>query len=150
MRLQDSRKHGGTAMSMNRIWERLFLGSWHDAVALSTANPDDIETVITLSIAPVLKKRRGVNYLHLPVEDAQPISVGQVDAILDAIAENIRWGKVLVHCGEGISRAPIMVAAYMHTVGYKNIDAALKEIATVRPIIDPSDVLLNSVKEHLG
>jgi protein-tyrosine phosphatase len=136
-------------MSITRVWERLFLGSWGDAVDLSAANPNAIDTVITLSIAPVPKKRSGLNYLHFPVEDAQPIQVGAFDGILDAVSENIRWGKVLVHCGEGISRAPIMVAAYMHAVGYMNIDAALDEIRALRPLIDPSDVLLNSVREHL-
>ncbi len=136
-------------MSITQVWERLFLGSWGDAVDLSTANPHGINTVITLSIAPVSKKRVGLNYLHFPVEDAQPILVGQVDAILDAIGENIRWGRVLVHCGEGISRAPILTAAYMDAVGYKNIDAALREIRQVRPIINPSDILLASVREHL-
>jgi protein-tyrosine phosphatase len=90
-----------------------------------------------------------VNYLHFPVEDAQPIQVGAFDGILDSIGENIRWGRVLVHCGEGISRAPILTAAYMDAVGYKNIDAALKEIAAVRPVINPSDILLASVREHL-
>jgi len=136
-------------MSITRVWERLFLGSWGDAVDLSAANPNAIDTVITLSIAPVPKKRTGMNYLHFPVEDAQPTQVGAFDGIMDAISENIRWGKVFVHCGEGISRAPIMVAAYMHVVGYKNIDAALEEIAKLRPIISPSDILLASVKEHL-
>jgi hypothetical protein len=42
-----------------------------------------------------------------------------------------------------------MTAAWMHVVGYRNIDAALKEIARVRPIIDASSILLASVKEHL-
>jgi protein-tyrosine phosphatase len=136
-------------MSMTQVWERLFLGSWHDAGALHTSNPHGIDTVITLSIAPVPKKRKGVNYLHFPIEDAQPIQVGAFDGILDAIAENIRWGKVLVNCGQGVSRAPIFTATWMHVAGYKNIDAALNEIRKLRQIIDPSDILLASVKEHL-
>jgi hypothetical protein len=37
----------------------------------------------------------------------------------------------------------------MHVVGYKNIDAALEEIAKLRPIVEPSPVLLASVKEYL-
>jgi hypothetical protein len=37
----------------------------------------------------------------------------------------------------------------MHVVGYKNIDAALEEIAGLRPTIAPSNTLLASAKEHL-
>ncbi len=60
------------------------------------------------------------------------IPPARFNAILDAISNNIRRGKVLVHCGSGISRAPIMVAAYLHYVGYKEFDAALQDIALLR------------------
>jgi protein-tyrosine phosphatase len=68
---------------------------------------------------------------------------------MDALGENIRWGTVLLNCAAGLSRAPIITAAWMHVVGYKNIDAALLEIAKLRSITDPSPVLLTSVKEYL-
>jgi protein-tyrosine phosphatase len=60
------------------------------------------------------------------------------DTIIDAVSENIRWGTVLLHCGSGLSRAPIVTTAWIHVVGYKNIDGALEEIAGLRPIIAPS------------
>jgi protein-tyrosine phosphatase len=68
---------------------------------------------------------------------------------MDAISENIRWGTVLLQCGQGVSRAPSMAAAYMDAVGCMGIDAAIKEIRKVRPFIHPSSTLLNSLKEHL-
>jgi protein-tyrosine phosphatase len=71
------------------------------------------------------------------------------DAIIDAVSENIRWGTVLLHCGSGLSWAPIVTAAWMHVVGYKNIDGALEEIAGLRPIMAPSGILLSSVRGHL-
>jgi hypothetical protein len=37
----------------------------------------------------------------------------------------------------------------MQIAGYKNIDSALEEIAKLRPSIDPSPILLLSIKEHL-
>jgi protein-tyrosine phosphatase len=84
-----------------------------------------------------------------PGFDAKRLGVGQLDAIIDAIGENIRWGTVLVHCGSGVNLAPILAAAWMHVVGYKNIDGALEEIARLRPIVAPSGILLSSVREHL-
>jgi atypical dual specificity phosphatase len=134
---------------MTRIWERLYVGGRDDAEHLFGSNPEGISTVISLCEEPVLQRRRDVNYLHIPIADATPVPVRQFDAILDAIAENIRWGVVLLHCGAGVSRSPIMAAGYMHAVGYKNIDAVLMEIAKLRPTIDPSPILVKSVKEHL-
>ena len=63
---------------------------------------------------------------------------GRFDASINSVSENIRWGTVLLHCGSGLSRAPIVTAAWIHVVGYKNIDGALEEIAGLRPIIAPS------------
>jgi dual specificity phosphatase 12 len=134
---------------MTQIWERLFLGSIADAEQLAEANPSGITTVVSLSEIPVGSKLRGINYLHLPIADDEPVPVGKFDRILDAIAENIRWGTVLVHCASGISRAPSMAAAYMDAFGYKGIDAALDEIRKVRPFIQPSTVLVESLKENL-
>jgi protein-tyrosine phosphatase len=116
---------------------------------LSSFNTDGINTVITLCPEAVSSRDRRINYLHFPLSDCRPIPTGKFDAILDAIAENIRWGKVLLHCSAGMSRSPVMAASWMHAVGYKTFYAALEEIAGLRPIIDPSPALLKSAKEHL-
>jgi protein-tyrosine phosphatase len=87
--------------------------------------------------------------MHIPIADEGPIAIGPFDAIIDAIAENIRWGTVLLHCGSGVSRAPVLAAAWMHVAGYKNIDESLDEIAALRPILTPSEILLASARQHL-
>jgi dual specificity phosphatase 12 len=134
---------------MTRIWERLHIGGLTDGEELAAGNPSGITTVISLCELPVETKSPGINYLHLPIADDEPVPIGKFDRILDAVAENIRWGTVLVHCASGISRAPSFASAYMDAVGYKNIDAALDEIRKVRPFIQPSTVLVESLKEHL-
>ena len=135
-------------ISMTRIWERLWLGGIDDAEALAKANPNGITTVLTLCPERVEHRARGVNYLSFPIEDGRPIPVARFDSVIDALWENVRWGKVLVHCVAGLSRSPIIVAGWMHVVGYKTIDEALADINRIRPI-DPSPVLLRSVKEVL-
>jgi len=134
---------------MTQVWERLYVGSIADAEELAKGNPHRITTVLSLCELPVERKRRGINYFHLPIEDDAPVPVHQFDRILDALYENCRWGSVLLHCSLGISRAPSLAAAYVAAVGYKGIDAALKEIKQLRPFIHPSTVLLNSLKENL-
>ena len=136
-------------IEMTRVWERLYVGGRNDAEHLFKSNPFGITTVLSLCEDQVLRRKSGVNYLHIPVFDAERLGVGQLDAIIDAIGENIRWGTVLVHCGSGVNRAPILAAAWMHVVGYKNIDGAVEEIARLRPIVAPSGILLSSVREHL-
>jgi protein-tyrosine phosphatase len=135
---------------MTRVWERLFLGSLADAEELADDNPEGVTTVISLSEIGVRKRRESVNYVHLPIEDDVPVPIRQFYIIMDAIRKNIRWGTVLLHCGVGVSRAPSLAAAYMDAVGYRNINAALGEIRKLRPFISPSNILLKSLKEHLG
>jgi protein-tyrosine phosphatase len=134
---------------VTQVWERLFIGDLSDAERIAQSNPQHITTVVTLCEDAVTSRARRVNYLHFPVADSRAMPVARLDAILDAIGENIRWGRVLLHCGAGVSRAPIMTAAWMDACGYKNLEAALEELAGLRPIIDPSPTLLKSVKEHL-
>ena len=136
-------------IDVTKIWERLYLGSLLDAERLGRANPHGITSVISLSESSPCNTRCGIHYIRVPIDDAQPIPVDQFDAIMRAIADHIRSGKILIHCGPGVSRAPVITAAWMHLAGHKHFDAALKEIARLRPFINPSAVLLASVKAHL-
>jgi protein-tyrosine phosphatase len=134
---------------VTKIWERPYLGSLHDARRLAKANPHGIMTVVSLSEYPPINTLPEITYVHIPVEDEQPIPLAQFTTIFEAISNNIRRGKVLLHCGSGISRAPIMTASYLHCVGYKEFDAALQDIALLRGFVPPSAILLASVREHL-
>lgn len=134
---------------MTRIWERLYIGNRDDAERLYRSNPHQIRTVITLCEDWVLRRSLRLNWVHVPIRDAAPISGFQLNSFVSAMAKYLPQGKVLLHCQAGVSRSPIMAGTWLHLVGYKNIDAALREIAKLRDIIDPSDILLNSLREHL-
>src|ERR1019366_9676488 len=116
-------------IDVTKIWDRLFLGSLLDAERLAKANSLGISAVISLSETGPCNTRCGIHYIHVPIDDAQPIPVDQFDAIMRAIADHIRSGKLLIHCGSGISRAPVILAAYLHLVSYADFDTALVEIA---------------------
>jgi protein-tyrosine phosphatase len=132
-----------------RVWERLYLGSLVDAEKIARSNPFDITTVVSLCSQQVFTRGNGIHYIRIPVTDARPIAATKFDVIMACIGEEIQKGAVLLHCGAGVSRSPIFAAAWMHRCGYRNFDLALKEIAELRPGIDPCVELCASVKEHL-
>lgn len=133
---------------MTRIWERLYLGSFNDAQQLTNSNPCGITSVVSLCEDEV-RRAADIIYVHLPIADSRPIPAQKFDAIMQAIADGVRLGNLLVHCVGGSSRSPMMVAAWMHRCGYTGIEKALAEIADMRDI-EPSPTLRRSVKEHLS
>jgi protein-tyrosine phosphatase len=135
---------------MTQVWERLFIGSLQDAEELATSNPYDIATVITLCSEDVWPQEHNIKYLHYAISDQRPISQSMLVIIVEGVGKNIRRGKVLINCGAGMSRSPIIVAAWMQIVGYKNVEECLSEIVRLRPIVDPSPLLLASIKEQIG
>jgi protein-tyrosine phosphatase len=132
-----------------RVWERLYLGSLVDAEKIARSNPFEITTVVSLCTQQVFTRGAGIHYIRIPVADASPIAASKLTAIMACIGEGIHRGSVLLHCVSGVSRSPILAAAWMHRYGHLNFDIALREIAELRPVIDPCVELCASVKEHL-
>ena len=132
-----------------RVWERLYVGSLVDAEKIARSNPFEITTVVSLCSQEVFARGTDIHYIRIPVADAGPIAAAKLDLIMACIDEGIQKGSVLLHCGAGVSRSAIFAAAWMHRCGYRNFDLALKEIAELRPSIDPCVELCASVKEHL-
>ena len=134
---------------MTQVWERLFIGAIGDAEALAGSNPPGVATVIALCRKPVRAKAEGINYLWFPLAEARPVPVGTLDAIIDALWENIRWGTVLLVSHDGRARAPDYCGRLDACRRLQeDIDAALKEVGKLRTV-EPSPVLLRSVKRAL-
>lgn len=74
-------------------------------------------------------------YLHLPTIDDDAPSLEHLEQgvafIRDVIASG---GKVYIHCGAGVGRAPSMAAAYLMSEGY-SLDEAVAMIRKPRPFI---------------
>ncbi len=75
------------------------------------------------------------DYLHLPtIDDAAP-SLEHLQQGAEFIHKVIQsGGKVYIHCGAGVGRAPSMAAAYLMTQGH-SLDDALALIRKNRPFI---------------
>lgn len=74
-------------------------------------------------------------YLHLPTVDDTAPSIEHLDRGVVFIKEIIdAGGKVYIHCGAGVGRAPTMAAAYLIAEGH-TLEEALQMIRKVRPFI---------------
>jgi len=74
-------------------------------------------------------------YLHLPTVDDDAPSIEHLEQGVTFIREVIDdGGKVYIHCGAGVGRAPSMAAAYLMAEGH-SLDEALAMIRKVRPFI---------------
>jgi protein-tyrosine phosphatase len=74
-------------------------------------------------------------YCHLPTVDDQAPSIELLQQGIEFIDEVISsGGKVYIHCGAGVGRAPTMAAAYLISTGL-SLETALEKIRRVRPFI---------------
>ncbi|HET7891089.1 MAG TPA: dual specificity protein phosphatase [Candidatus Sulfotelmatobacter sp.] len=134
---------------MTKIWERIYLGCLKDAEQLARSNPQRISTVVSLCREQAVHRASKITYIHIPIPDSRPLSAQKFEDIMFAIAIGVRRGNLLVHCLAGMSRSPILIAAWLHRCGYAGIDKALSEIAELRDLA-PSQTLLRSVTDLLN
>ncbi len=113
-------------------------------------NVHGIRTVLTLCEEPVHQSANSVRYIHLPVRDARPIATSFLNAILSAIEDSLREGPLLVHCSAGISRSPAVVAAFLDRTGFMTFKSALDFLEQLRPAVNPSAVLVESIASELN
>ncbi|MFC1960893.1 dual specificity protein phosphatase family protein [Chloroflexota bacterium] len=80
---------------------------------------------------------QGQRYLHLPTIDLTPPRIVDLNRGADFIAQEVeRDGKVYIHCGVGMGRAPAQAAAYF--IKHENLTPqhALEKIMQPRPFIN--------------
>lgn len=86
-------------------------------------------------------------YLHLPTVDDEAPSMEHLERgavfIRDVIAGQ---GKVYIHCGAGVGRAPTMAAAYLVAEGH-SLREALEMIRAARPFITITPPQIARLKE---
>ena len=117
-----------------------------------TLNADDpVRFTTVVSLCPeLLREAQGITYIRIPIADAQPIPPAQFEEIMKTLAEQISRETILLVCAAGMSRSPIMAAAWLHCSGNLAFEAAMRHIGGLRPTIDPSPILLRSVRGNLS
>ena len=76
----------------------------------------------------------GIDLVRLPIRDGQVPPQGVIDEFLDVIHDDP--GTVLVHCGAGVGRTGVMVAAYMVETGHSGIDAVRHNLSVGPPSLE--------------
>jgi hypothetical protein len=86
-------------------------------------------------------------YLHLPTVDDDAPSIEHLHQGVDFIRQAIAGGgKVYVHCGAGVGRAPSMAAAYLVAEGH-SLEEALAMIRKARPFIAITPPQMDQLKK---
>jgi|GEM_PF-2001289 len=140
LRLYDQfmRKFSGTPVwKYSRITPNLYVGGQH--VSLKGMDLEGITAIVNMREDYHSDEKRGIGgkrHLHLATRDNTPPSLEALDKGADFIHQEINTGgKVYIHCGVGIGRAPSMAAAYL--IKYENMTsaAAMALITKTRPFI---------------
>lgn len=126
---------------MDWITELIALGDFED-----NRDPEGIDAV--LNVAAEASVVHDLPCLHLKIEDQQPISRRDMKLAFGFLEDRTAVDhRVLVHCWDGVSRSPAIVAAFVGMTAALSPEDALKIIREKRPKADPDPVVWQSIRE---
>lgn len=154
---QGSRKVTGAPFwRLSRITPQIYIGGQHRPPGWQAMEAEGITAVVNMREPrhdDVAAGIGGERHLHLPTPDNTPVPFEALDAAADFIhAEVERGGKVYVHCGVGVGRAPSAAAGYFIKHQGMSADQALVTIRDIRPFIHLTamqTLQLKAWEEHL-
>jgi hypothetical protein len=128
---------GVPLLQFSRVTPQLFVGPQYRKRGLKLLEREGIHAVVNMRIEKddSLLGLAPSQYCYLPtVDDAAPsiehLAKGVI--FIDQVIQS--GGKVYIHCGAGVGRAPTMAAAYLVSKG-SSLDSAIEKIRKVRPFI---------------
>ena len=129
---------GAPLWNLSEVTPQLFLGGQHNARGFQRMKDHGISAIINMReqrFSDVAAGIAGQRHLHLATIDNTPPAVADLMRGVQFAGDEIaRGGKVYIHCGVGVGRAPTMAAAYLIATGLAPGDA-LQQIKRVRPFI---------------
>ena len=136
---QGHRKASGAPLwKLSQVRPQLFLGGQHDRRGYPAMQAAGITAIVNLreeQFSDVSKGIGGERHLHLATVDNTPPTAADLMRGAAFVGDEIeRGGKVYIHCGVGVGRAPTMTAAFLMTTGL-SAEEALQQIKKVRPFI---------------
>jgi predicted protein tyrosine phosphatase len=143
----------GEAADFNWITPHLAVGAAFPARAVPTLAQAGLRAVIDLRSEahddPGLLARSGLAFLHLPVDDLQPVRPAQLEqGVAFTLAHLAKDERVLIHCREGIGRSVTLMLAVLVARGLEPL-AALTRIKDRRHYASPSPAQFEAWAEWL-
>lgn len=131
-------RSGHPVWSLSRVAPGLYIGGQHRPKGWAAMQAEGISAVVNLREPHHDDAALGIageRHLHLPTRDNTPPRLEDLQRAAQFIATEIaHGGKVYVHCGIGVGRAPSAAAAYLIRTGMST-EEALRTIKRVRPFV---------------
>lgn len=148
---QVYRKNSGAPYwKYSEVTPQLYVGGQHYPKGYSEMLDKGITGIVNMREdyhSDVEKGVEGSHHLHLVTKDNTPPKLEDLKRGAEFIRDEIdNGGKVYIHCGVGVGRAPTMAAAYFVITGLTP-DEALSKIRKVRPFIHLTGKQKNSLHE---
>ena len=141
---------GAPLWELSQVTPRLFLGGQHSRRGWRAMQAAGVTAVVNLREARFSDAAKGIGgerHLHLPTVDNTPPTAADLMRGAAFIGDEIqRGGKVYIHCGVGVGRAPTLTAAFLMTTGL-SAEEALRQIKKARPFVHLTDEQRDALDE---
>ncbi|MCC6421283.1 MAG: dual specificity protein phosphatase family protein [Gemmataceae bacterium] len=119
---------------MDWITDTIAIGNIEDAMDPEGLREAGISGVLCLNGFPQALRFHGFEWVHVPLIDGQGNSVEDLAAAMRHLRELAEAHRVLVHCAEGVSRSPFVVACHLAAVRKVSFADALQEVKQRRAV----------------
>lgn len=135
---------------ISKITENIFIGNADDAKSAPHITEAGITAVLNCAMDLDYQQRAAftVKVGMIDGKGNKPTDLLTAVRMLETLLEN--GHRVLVHCHEGRSRSPVVVATYMSKTKGMSIETALSELNKLRPLVDPNQHMIKLAKDALG
>lgn len=118
---------------MDWITREIAIGNCDDARRLDVLCNAGIVSILSLTGWPNSESNtRGLTWRCVELIDGHGNPVTRLHQAVWQLHELVSQGKVLVHCMEGVSRSPLVVASYLADKAARPFEECLNEVAQVR------------------
>ena len=118
---------------MDWITREIAIGNCDDARRFDVLRSEGIAGILSLTGWPNgASNTHGVTWRCVELIDGHGNPVSQLRDAVWQLHELVEKGRVLVHCMEGVSRSPLVVASYLADKAARPFDDCLQEISNLR------------------
>ena len=120
-------------LTLDWITRDIAIGNVDDAIRLTGLRSAGIESILSLNGWPnSAANGHGLTWRCVELIDGHGNDVSRLQEAVWQLHELLAKGSVLVHCMEGVSRSPLVVASYLADKSARPFDDCLQEIAQLR------------------